>query len=548
MIVAWRLAAVLAVASKGALSADAPIYFTMGRGLLNGLSLYTDLFESKPPGIFLLAALSLFATGDERLIVSLQLALFAAIPLGGLWFALSQSHAKSWELRVLVSAWAFVVCGLLTLYLVERSEPVQTESFGAALGCGFVLAASVFRGRFSRPQIALRGVLLLGAIGMKEPFLVTLFAATLLVTNSRRDFARGFVMPAILATIGGGAILSLLGAGNDYFAVYLPAMLDGRVGGGSAEPLLLRGFAVAKVLYNLGPENPSSPLLATLIGALWLAYPALRFGAMSTRQFLASAAAVAFTYFTLVSMWQFVMLSLLMHRHGLSFVDSFYIWLIAKQVILLAAYAAVLISARTWSVRLSILTVAPVWYLTSLAVGLADYRATHFSVALPVYFALVVTFVQYVVAHRNNALLIGTITVLAIASSFRYAPDSLIRQLRAASHLAYRNQRSNVEGLDEILERCGSPPYFAIGGLPIIAYAKHSPLGPLFVDQPYLKRENRLVQRTRERLDEQARIVIVPNDGELPPSDAYLQDIFQPNPPDCAKSVDVGTGLTLWFR
>src|SRR3989338_10892941 len=43
--------------------ADAYIFMTVGRGILNGLRPYTDLFESKPVGVFLLNALSFRLTG-----------------------------------------------------------------------------------------------------------------------------------------------------------------------------------------------------------------------------------------------------------------------------------------------------------------------------------------------------------------------------------------------------------------------------------------------------------------------------------------------------
>src|SRR4051794_22424694 len=38
---------------------DAQLYLAMGRGWANGLYFYRDLFESKPPGVFLLAAVAI---------------------------------------------------------------------------------------------------------------------------------------------------------------------------------------------------------------------------------------------------------------------------------------------------------------------------------------------------------------------------------------------------------------------------------------------------------------------------------------------------------
>src|SRR4051794_25138269 len=51
---------------------DSAIYFTIGRGIVHGLVPYRDLFETKPPGVFLLAALSLLISGDGRSAAALQ--------------------------------------------------------------------------------------------------------------------------------------------------------------------------------------------------------------------------------------------------------------------------------------------------------------------------------------------------------------------------------------------------------------------------------------------------------------------------------------------
>src|SRR5436305_907466 len=58
---------------------DANVYFAMGRGWLHGLAPYRDLFEIKPPLIFLVAALSLGLTGTNALYTWLELGLLALL-------------------------------------------------------------------------------------------------------------------------------------------------------------------------------------------------------------------------------------------------------------------------------------------------------------------------------------------------------------------------------------------------------------------------------------------------------------------------------------
>ena len=48
----------------GAFSGDTKYYWAMGQGYLNGLELYTDIFDTKPPAIYLLGALSYWLLGD----------------------------------------------------------------------------------------------------------------------------------------------------------------------------------------------------------------------------------------------------------------------------------------------------------------------------------------------------------------------------------------------------------------------------------------------------------------------------------------------------
>ena len=75
---------------QGAYTGDSPIYWAMGRGILNGRTPYIDLFETKPPGIFLLSALSIALTGGPMLGTVIQTLIIGAVPISlGIffWFA-----------------------------------------------------------------------------------------------------------------------------------------------------------------------------------------------------------------------------------------------------------------------------------------------------------------------------------------------------------------------------------------------------------------------------------------------------------------------------
>ena len=43
---------------------DSPLYWAVGRGMINGLKPYAEMYENKPLGIFLVSALSFLLTDD----------------------------------------------------------------------------------------------------------------------------------------------------------------------------------------------------------------------------------------------------------------------------------------------------------------------------------------------------------------------------------------------------------------------------------------------------------------------------------------------------
>jgi hypothetical protein len=68
----YHLIYILSAESQRSVS-DYLLYTVVGRGILNGLTPYIDLFESKPPGMFLLAAVSLLVSGIEGFTVFLRI-------------------------------------------------------------------------------------------------------------------------------------------------------------------------------------------------------------------------------------------------------------------------------------------------------------------------------------------------------------------------------------------------------------------------------------------------------------------------------------------
>jgi len=221
---AWDVRARLAYEYKGPINDDAPIFAAMGRGILNHIPLYTGLFETKPPIVFLLFALSEKLTRSYRLVTGVEVAALVAVMLVPIALVLRYRHALpdlGWRLLG-----ACLGGSLLLLYTAERAGQLQVESFGAAFLLPWVWV-------WARPPGVSThgwGRLVVGAVSVacatltKEPFVLVALAVGLLSARSRKD-ARD--LAAMLVLGGGIACLALVvtGAARGYFGTYLNEML-----------------------------------------------------------------------------------------------------------------------------------------------------------------------------------------------------------------------------------------------------------------------------------------------------------------------------------
>jgi len=201
---------------------DSPIYYAVGRGMVNGIAPWSGLFEIKPPGIFFVSAIS-FKISDSSILTSyfqaFVLLITAAIPIVA-YFCLSNYRS------VLKLAFSMLAGLPLALYSAERAGEFQTESFGAAFGCIAVLAMAA--PNFERRKILLTALVtigILGACGFKEPFLFPLFGVSLIFCKSIKEWAWRFALPLAIAVAAGILILLICGWLGD-FLHYLGFMLS----------------------------------------------------------------------------------------------------------------------------------------------------------------------------------------------------------------------------------------------------------------------------------------------------------------------------------
>lgn len=259
----FRIAQRFAYEAAGPINSDSAIYLAVGRGMLNGITPYSGLYDIKPPGIYLLSAVSLALTGDNMVVSWAQVASFIVIFLSVLIpsIALRRRTEASW----VVPFCGFSFGAILAYYSAVRSGAFQVESFGAAFVCMYA-AMLVLAGEkpMSRVQTVCAGALVAASVFMKEPFALVALASCLLLVPTRKAFVRNAVFPALLAIAFFFSWVWMTGALEPYFSVYLREMFFNHVG--IRGRLSDRMFDVVRLVRNF---NDVSKIFGWVLVALF---------------------------------------------------------------------------------------------------------------------------------------------------------------------------------------------------------------------------------------------------------------------------------------
>ena len=212
--------------SLGPYNVDTPLYWTVGRGMVHGLVPYRDLYETKPPGIFLLSALSFLLTSDFKLTHVTQIASIVFVALSPLAFVRGLFRSRRTALLAapeFFALWAIVL--LIEAYVADRGDSVQVETHGLVGAVAFTLLVGK-RGRLAFLGRAL-GVLV--CVGMKEPFFLLLPAVYMLTLPAPGRAWPDLLGPVLLASAVGSLGLIACGWFTAYTGIYLKSMLGAHV-------------------------------------------------------------------------------------------------------------------------------------------------------------------------------------------------------------------------------------------------------------------------------------------------------------------------------
>jgi hypothetical protein len=169
-------------ATQNPINWDTLVYLTIGRGILNGIKPYVGLYEMKPPGIFLISALSLALTGDPRFGLWLQMighVLTVALIGWGTW---KLSHGAVARHRLMLTLAGMAFGFVVALYAESRHIAFQSEGFGFVFALLYVVAIAL-PGRMTLLRTLTAALGIVGSLGMKEPFVFAALAAGLVLSD-----------------------------------------------------------------------------------------------------------------------------------------------------------------------------------------------------------------------------------------------------------------------------------------------------------------------------------------------------------------------------
>jgi len=229
--------------AQGLYNVDTTLYWTIGRGITQGYMPYRDLFETKPPGVFVLSALSFALTGDYGLTHAAQVLAILFVAFAPCFVLVRLLKPQVFvERAALCLALGSVWMTLVGFSAVHAGE-VQTEMLGLAPAIGYALLV----GKPGWLPFVARALAVGVSIGMKEPFALVLPAAYLAMDPVARRPVADLFGPLALAATAGVFLLAVLGWLPSYLHLYLATMFGGhtQVAGAPVERMLNYPLTIA---------------------------------------------------------------------------------------------------------------------------------------------------------------------------------------------------------------------------------------------------------------------------------------------------------------
>lgn len=526
----------LLLESHGYLNGDALIYLTVGRGLLNGLQLYTDIFESKPPGLMYLFAASQFFGGTllARIIQAITL---LSLPFGLTAFAWVHGRRDFHGSVLLLSS--FIVGCLLAFLSAVYAGGLKAEIFGLLPAVLYVLNIR------SRNRLSLNVIFILWVVMFREPYILAMLAAAIISSRTGREFWHTIVYPTLIAGAVALILLSIVGLLGPYVRFYLPAIFFGRIEATGTEPLFLRVFWVSRLLSSLTTFS-LMPTFGYVIFILWVY--AIVIKEKLTRE-TTILTIIGVVLGVLIINEFFNVLPLTVYKAsayglGLQYVLSHRLFLptavpffIRSLFYLCFLYYLWKKSPHALMYLVSGLLTLP---LLNIAISIGGYSRQYVLFSLPV---IVVVFLMYL-QKPQKYLSVGLGIVLCSIPFIHKAAE-----YNTPLYEYWKNAKATSLQLDQLMDACGFATYIDPGSSSSFAFARHSPIGPLFGlnSHPYLGFDHPLYQQTFKNMSEVNLLVTqYPSFTGMNLLPAEIRQQFTSSAPPCANGHHISGFVALY--
>lgn len=463
---------------------DSAYFVTVGRALLNGLKLYTDIIEPKPPLIFWLTALSL-KTGHPNLYLIIQMCLLLSLAPVIAFFIYRTTRDK-------LAVGCAALLGITVAFeMAVRASGFMPEGFGAPIALFSILLFAYPSGN-KRLLTILSGVAIGSAAMFKEPFVASTVLGMLVFCRSRQDFLR----IALILCIGGMTGLLILlcsGSFSTYFTLYLPDVFGSRSAGSIIIPdygnrlyyvipasgwmrtldlhkiftsYVLPGRAVFFALFLFVCTGLLAPLRTTV----------------NRSALIFSSGLVLITLACAHQLFSFYQLLFLYHRSG--HLDPLMSWIFGTingpLVGGILFWTLALLLQGLPPKRTQLFTVAVIFglFLSSVLVAFGgNYEQNHLLFSAPPLIAVCLYCIWRSV-ETKNAIILGSLSLLLALNTF--TPGKVQKQIGGWDH-----KRSVADGwpesarkLDAIMDACHIDRYF-------LTYRDRQLLPPYTTHSPY---------------------------------------------------------------
>ncbi len=213
---------------------DSSLYYTVGHALAEGLSPYADMYENKPPMIFILSAISYKLFGNYRLVNITGFILLFVILVIPIAFCIIKCVKNKTELVKSVYLCLFTTAASISIvfFTQEKSGEAQVELLGSGFGLLSIFLASLInedKAKFYSPLVIFSGICFGITTMLKEPFALVCGVCLLLFTRNLKQLLYRVVLPVGYAVV---TALIILLAGNcfvPYFTIYLKNMFSSHI-------------------------------------------------------------------------------------------------------------------------------------------------------------------------------------------------------------------------------------------------------------------------------------------------------------------------------